>query len=37
MSRIYLGIHYSFDSTEGVVTGESIGNYVFAHDFQKSR
>jgi hypothetical protein len=32
MSRIYLGIHYIFDSTEGIATGESIANYVFAHN-----
>jgi membrane-associated phospholipid phosphatase len=33
MSRIYLGIHYIFDATEGIATGDSIGNYVFGHDF----
>jgi membrane-associated phospholipid phosphatase len=32
-SRIYLGIHWSFDKTEGIATGDSIANYVFAHDF----
>jgi hypothetical protein len=31
-SRIYLGIHWSFDKTEGIATGDSIANYVFAHD-----
>jgi membrane-associated phospholipid phosphatase len=31
ISRIYLGIHWSFDATEGVATGDSIGNYVFSH------
>jgi hypothetical protein len=30
-SRIYLGIHWSFDATEGVVMGNAIGDYVFKH------
>jgi hypothetical protein len=28
-SRIYLGIHWSFDATEGITQGERIGDYVF--------
>ncbi len=32
-SRIYLGIHWSFDKTEGIATGDSIANYVFQHAF----
>ncbi len=28
-SRIYLGIHWSFDATEGVALGEAVGDYVF--------
>jgi hypothetical protein len=33
-SRIYLGIHWSFDKTSGITQGENIGNYVFDHAFQ---
>jgi hypothetical protein len=29
MSRIYLGIHYIFDKTNGIAEGDSVGNYVF--------
>ncbi len=32
MSRIYLGIHWSFDATEGIATGDSIANYVVSHE-----
>ena len=32
-SRIYLGIHWAFDSTEGIAQGRSIANYVFGHAF----
>jgi hypothetical protein len=28
MSRIYLGIHYVFDKTAGIASGDAIGNYV---------
>jgi hypothetical protein len=31
ISRIYLGIHYIFDKTNGIAEGDSIGNYVFQH------
>ncbi len=32
-SRIYLGIHWSFDKTEGIALGRSVGDYVFDHAF----
>ncbi len=32
-SRIYLGIHWSFDKTEGIAQGRSVGDYVFDHAF----
>ena len=35
-SRIYLGIHWSFDKTQGIVQGNRIANYVFANAFQKT-
>jgi hypothetical protein len=34
-SRIYLGIHWQFDKTEGIATGDSIANYVFTHILAK--
>jgi hypothetical protein len=34
-SRIYLGIHWSFDKTEGIKQGRRVANYVFDHKFQK--
>jgi hypothetical protein len=30
-SRIYLGIHWSFDKVEGIAQGNKVGAYVFAH------
>jgi hypothetical protein len=30
-SRIYLGIHWSFDKTEGIAQGRKVANYVFDH------
>ncbi len=33
-SRIYLGIHWRFDKTEGIAQGEKIADYVFTHAFQ---
>lgn len=33
-SRIYLGIHWSFDKTEGIVQGNAIADYVWDHLFQ---
>jgi hypothetical protein len=32
-SRIYLGIHWAFDKTEGIVQGRRVADYVFAHAF----
>jgi PAP2 superfamily protein len=36
-SRIYLGIHWAFDKTEGIALGRSVGDYVFDHAFTQSR
>jgi hypothetical protein len=32
-SRIYLGIHWAFDKTEGIAQGRSVARYVFANAF----
>jgi hypothetical protein len=32
-SRIYLGIHWAFDKTEGIAQGERVADYVFGHAF----
>jgi hypothetical protein len=32
-SRIYLGIHWSFDKTEGIAQGRQVADYVFDHAF----
>jgi hypothetical protein len=32
-SRIYLGIHWSFDKTQGIAQGRNVANYVFDHAF----
>jgi hypothetical protein len=32
-SRIYLGIHWAFDKTEGIAQGRRVADYVFAHAF----
>jgi hypothetical protein len=34
LSRIYLGIHWIFDSTEGIAQGRQIADYVFGHAFE---
>src|SRR5438128_2215273 len=36
-SRIYLGIHWAFDKTEGIAHGRTVGNYVFDNAFQPLR
>ncbi len=36
-SRIYLGIHWSFDKTEGIAQGRRVANYVFGNAFQPIR
>lgn len=33
-SRIYLGIHWSFDKTEGITLGNRVGRYVFENIFR---
>ncbi len=33
-SRIYLGIHWSFDKTGGITQGRQVADYVFDHTFQ---
>lgn len=32
-SRIYLGIHWAFDKTEGIAQGRRVANYVYDHAF----
>ena len=32
-SRIYLGIHWAFDKTEGISQGRNVADYVFDHAF----
>ena len=32
-SRIYLGIHWKFDKTEGIAQGRNVGDWVFGHAF----
>jgi len=32
-SRIYLGIHWGFDKTEGITQGQRVADYVFKHAF----
>jgi predicted small secreted protein len=36
-SRIYLGIHWSFDKTEGIAQGRRVADYVFANAFVPRR
>ena len=36
-SRIYLGIHWAFDKTEGIAHGRLVGDYVFENAFQPLR
>jgi membrane-associated phospholipid phosphatase len=36
-SRIYLGIHWQFDATEGVAAGEAIADYVYRHALERRR
>jgi len=36
-SRIYLGIHWSFDKTEGIAQGRRVADYVFDHTFAPRR
>ena len=32
-SRIYLGIHWAFDKSEGIAQGRRVAEYVFANAF----
>jgi hypothetical protein len=34
-SRIYLGIHWSFDKTAGITQGRQVADYVFANAFTR--
>jgi hypothetical protein len=34
-SRIYLGIHWSFDAVRGITEGNQVGDWVFANAFQR--
>jgi membrane-associated phospholipid phosphatase len=34
-SRIYIGVHWEFDATEGIKMGNQVGDYVFTHSFQR--
>jgi hypothetical protein len=36
-SRIYLGIHWSFDKTEGIAQGRQVADYVFKRSFSPLR
>ena len=36
-SRIYLGIHWSFDKTEGIAQGRQVADYVFQNIFTPVR
>jgi hypothetical protein len=36
-SRIYLGIHWSFDKTEGIAQGRKVADYVFENTFEPRR
>jgi hypothetical protein len=35
-SRIYLGIHWAFDSSEGIALGRKVGDYVVDNLFQRA-
>ena len=36
-SRIYLGIHWRFDKTEGIALGRKVGDHVFENVFRPRR
>ena len=33
-SRIYLGVHWAFDKTEGILQGRKVADYIYANAFQ---
>ena len=33
-SRIYLGVHWAFDKTEGIQLGHKVADYIYTHAFQ---
>ena len=35
-SRIYLGIHWSFDDVQGRAVGGNVADYVFSHELRKA-
>jgi hypothetical protein len=37
ISRIYMGVHWSFDNVEGKKAGSAVGDYVFNHALQRQR
>jgi hypothetical protein len=37
ISRLYLGIHWNFDASEGIKLGREVGNYVFDNAFRPLR
>ena len=36
-SRIYLGIHWVFDKTEGIAQGRRVADHVFRNAFEPTR
>jgi hypothetical protein len=36
-SRIYLGIHWSYDKTAGITMGRRVANYIFSHSFRPAK
>jgi hypothetical protein len=36
-SRIYLGIHWAFDKTEGIAQGQQVADYVYDNAFERLR
>ena len=36
-SRIYLGIHWAFDKTEGIAQGRHVADYVYRRAFTRLR
>ncbi|HEV8717948.1 MAG TPA: hypothetical protein VGX03_34670 [Candidatus Binatia bacterium] len=34
LGKLYLGIHWAFDKTEGIIQGRRVADYVFEHAFK---